>query len=69
MKDLSGSLWITDSRKTSSPYGTAFAHSSQFPENFDLSTLPNREQIFEFELKEVKDKGWQAENIKTVYQY
>jgi len=69
MKDLSGGLWITDSRKSSSPYGTAFAHSSQFPENFDLNNLPNREQIFEFELKEVKEKGWQAENIKTVYQY
>lgn len=69
MKDISGGLWITDSRKTSSPYGTAFAHSSQFPENFDLNSLPNREQIFEFELKEVKDKGWQAESIKTIYQY
>ena len=69
MKDISGGLWITDSRKSSSPYGTAFAHSSQFPENFDLKTLPNREQIFEFELHEVKDKGWQAENIRTIYQY
>jgi len=69
MKNIRGGLWITDSRKTSSPYGTAFAHSSQFPENFDLKTLPNREQIFEFELKEIKDKGWQAENIRTIYQY
>ncbi|MBN1327755.1 MAG: NYN domain-containing protein [Candidatus Cloacimonetes bacterium] len=69
MKDLSGKLWITDSRRTESPYATAFAHSSQFPENIDLAVLPNREQIFEFELKEVKDKGWQAENIKLIYHY
>ena len=69
MKDLRGRLWITDSRKTESPYGTAFAHNSQFPEDFDVATLPNREQIFEFELKEVKDKGWQAENIKLIHQY
>ena len=69
MKDLRGGLCITDSRKMESPYGTAFAHSTQFPENIDLTTLPNREQIFEFELKEVKDKGWQAEHIKTVYHY
>ncbi|MCK4653402.1 MAG: NYN domain-containing protein, partial [Candidatus Cloacimonetes bacterium] len=66
MKELSGGLWITDSRKTESPYDTAFAHSSHFPDKVDLSRLPNREMIFEFELKEVKDKGWQAENIKLV---
>lgn len=69
MKDLSGGLWITDSRKTESPYGTAFAHSSQFPDNFDFTKLPNREQIFEFELKPVKDKGMQAENIQLIYNY
>ncbi len=69
MKELTGRLWITDSRKTESPYGTAFVHSSQFPDDFDLSILPNREQIFEFELKEVKDKGWQAEKVKLIYHY
>lgn len=69
MKELTGRLWITDSRKTESPYGTAFVHSSQFPDGLDLSILPNREQIFEFELKEVKDKGWQAEKVKLIYHY
>jgi len=69
MKDLRGRLWITDSRKMESPYATAFAHSSQFPDSVDISTLPNREQIFEFDLKTVKDKGWQAENIRLIYQY
>ncbi len=69
MKDLSGGLWITDSRKIESPYQTAFAHNSQFPEHFDFSRLPNREMIFEFDLKPVKDKGVQAENIHLIYNY
>ena len=69
MKDISGGLWITDSRKSESPYDTAFFHSSQLPDNIDISTLPNREQIFEFELKKGKEKGWQTDNIKSVYHY
>ncbi len=66
MEDLSGSLWIRDTRKEESPYGTAFVHSSQFPEGIDVKKLPNRNMIFEFELKEIKDKGLQAENIKLL---
>ncbi|MDY6914743.1 MAG: NYN domain-containing protein [Candidatus Cloacimonadota bacterium] len=69
MKELSGGLWITDSRNIHSPYGTAFVHSSQLPDEIDPKELPNREQIFEFELKEVKEKGFQAENIKAIYHY
>ena len=66
MKNISGSLWIRDTRKEESPYGTAFVHSSQFPEGIDVKKLPNRNMIFEFELKEIKDKGLQAENIKLL---
>jgi uncharacterized LabA/DUF88 family protein len=63
MKEISAGLWITDSRKRESAYQTAFAHNSQFPEHLDLNRLPNREMIFEFELREVEGKGLQAENI------
>jgi uncharacterized LabA/DUF88 family protein len=66
MKELSGGLWITDSRKSESPYETAFVHNTQFPDKVDQTKLPNREMIFEFELKEVKEKGLQAENIKLL---
>ncbi len=66
MKKLSGSLWITDSRKSESPYETAFAHSSQFPKDYNISTLPNREQIFEFELKKDKEGRLNAENIRPI---
>jgi len=63
MKNISGSLWIRDTRKSESPYGTAFVHGSQFDDLIDTKKLPNRNMIFEFELKEIKDKGVQAENI------
>ncbi len=66
MKNISGSLWIRDTRKEESPYGTAFFHSSQLTEDIDVKKIPNRNMIFEFELKEIKDKGLQAENIKLL---
>ena len=66
MEDLGGALWIRDTRKEESPYGTAFFHSSQFTEEIDVKKLPNRNMIFEFELKKIKDKGLQAENIKLL---
>lgn len=68
MKNLSGGMWITDSRKNESPYGTCFVHFSQIPEEVDVNTLPNRERIFEFDLID-SDKGLQAINVKTVYHY
>ena len=70
VKDISGGLWITDSRKDESPYETAFFHGTSLPESVDKVNLPNREQIFEFELKQSdKDNGWVASNIKCVYHY
>jgi len=66
MKDLSGGLWITDSRKRESPYGTAFVHNTQFPESVDIKHLPNRDMMFEFELREVEGKGLQAEHVKLL---
>lgn len=66
---LSGGLWITDSRESESPFATAFVHKSNFPDNIKLNQLPNRRQIFEFDLVEHKDKGYQAENIKLIYEY
>ena len=68
IKEVSSGLWITDTRKHDSPFDTAFVHSSHLPDSIDVTLLPNREQIFEFELKKGKE-GWQAENIKVVYHY
>ncbi|VAV84518.1 hypothetical protein MNBD_DELTA01-1141 [hydrothermal vent metagenome] len=59
-------LWITDSRKSESPYNTAFIHDSAFNGSVERSSLPNRDQVFEFELTK-GDKGLQASNIVRVY--
>lgn len=61
-------LWITDTRREDSPFRTAFAHESSFPHGFDLSVLPSRDFIFEFDLAE-GEKGLLATNIKLVYRY
>ena len=55
-------LWITDTRRTDSPYGTAFAHESAFSSGVEISQLPSREFIFEFDLIQ-GEKGLQAANI------
>ncbi len=59
-------LWITDTRRADSPYGTAFAHESSFNGSTDLHNLPSRDLIFEFDLT-MGDKGMQASNITKVY--
>jgi cold shock CspA family protein len=61
----SDSLWITDSRDPDSPYKTVFAHISQFEDTIDMSILPNRDHIFEFDITQ-NDKGLVAENIVLV---
>jgi uncharacterized LabA/DUF88 family protein len=58
-------LWITDTRREDSPYGTAFVHESNFPRDVDIADLPSREMIFEFDLV-AGDRGLQATNITIV---
>jgi cold shock CspA family protein len=59
-------LWITDTRRPDSPYGTAFAHESSFNTSTDVHNLPSRDLIFEFDLA-MGEKGMQASNIMQVY--
>lgn len=59
-------LWLTDTRHKESPYATAFAHESAFDTATDVSHLPSRDLIFEFDLQQ-SEKGMQAVNIKKVY--
>jgi len=59
-------LWITDTRRQDSPYGTAFAHESAFAPGIDIGSLPSRELIFEFDLAQ-GDKGLQATNIVKIH--
>lgn len=66
IRSLGDGLWITDSRKRESPYKTAFFHKSNLLDSIDLSLLPNRDIIFEFELTP-SDKGNSATNIKLIH--
>ncbi len=59
-------LWITDTRRADSPYGTAFAHESSFDPSTDRNQLPSRDLIFEFDITQ-GDKGLQALNIVKIY--
>lgn len=63
--EIRSNLWVTDSRREDSPYETAFAHESHFPPNIDITGLPNRHQIFEFEL-ERSDRGIIATDIEVI---
>ena len=65
LKEISSSLWITDARKEDSPYNTVFVHGSHFPPSVELSLLPSRDYIFEFDIIE-SDRGLQATNIELV---
>ncbi|MFQ5465401.1 MAG: NYN domain-containing protein [Thermodesulfobacteriota bacterium] len=62
LKSIAPGLWITDTRKAESPYGTAFAHESNFNDSIDITQLPSRDLIFEFDLVQ-GEKGLQATNI------
>ena len=65
---FSDRLWITDSRDEESPYKTVFTHVSQFEEDLDISLLPSRDMIFEFDVVQ-NDKGLVAENIVRINGY
>ncbi len=58
-------LWITDTRREDSPYGTAFAHESAFDSSTDVKDLPSRDYIFEFDVAQ-GEKGPQATHIVRV---
>lgn len=65
LETINERVWITDSRHDKSPYKTAFAHISQFEDNFNTSYLPSRDLIFAIDLVK-NDKGLFAENIELV---
>ena len=68
LKDVSGSFWITDSRRPDSPYDSAFVHGTNMPGG-TKHLLPSHEHIFEFDLAEGRndETSSQATNVELVY--
>lgn len=64
IKNISASLWITDTRHPESPYGTVFFHDSNLPTSINPANLPSRSFVLEFELgKSDRGSGIQAIEI------
>jgi len=69
LKSSKEHLWITDTRHTDSPYQTAYFHASHIENTtlFDISELPDRSIIFEFDLtRSTRNEGLEARNIRFV---
>ncbi len=70
LRRISPDLWITDTRRPDSPYGTAFFHDSNLPSGVDPGQLPSRRLFFEFDLvrSERDEEKLQAVDIQLVAQ-
>lgn len=56
LKEIAADIWITDTSRPDSPYGTAFFHDSNLPPKVNPKDLPSYSHIFEFTLAESKSK-------------
>lgn len=62
MREIAQGLWNIDTRRAGSPYSSAFAHQSEFPDEIKVENLPSRDYIFEFTLFN-SDRGLQAKDL------
>ena len=70
-RELSARLWVTDTRQDDSPYSSAFVHISDLPRELDVSDLPSRDIVLEFDLEssEMERGGFVAKRCTVVYRY
>lgn len=68
LKAIAPDLWRTDTRVDDSPYRSVFFHDSQLPDTVQVSELPSRNVIFEFELSpaEGRENGLHAINMQLI---
>jgi len=69
LKTIRSNLWLTDTRRSDSPYETAYFHASNLESNvsFDILELPDRNIFFEFDIfRSTRTEGIEAKNIKMV---
>ncbi len=69
VRHIDPNLWVTDAREPDSPYESVFCHATELGEGVTADDLINRENIFEFCLKESeqKDGGLAAASVRLVY--
>ena len=68
IREISPNLWITDPREPDSPYASVFCHTNELAEGITADEMLNRDNIFEFYLKESDvDEGLKASNVRVVY--
>ncbi|MCB0262815.1 MAG: NYN domain-containing protein [Calditrichaeota bacterium] len=65
MKFMKENLWITDTRRSDSPYDSAFIHESDIGRQINTDLLPNHDTVFEFDIVKTKD-GLQAKNVEII---
>jgi len=70
-KRIDEHLWITDQRDPESPYETVFCHASELSDGITVDDMLNRENVFEFYLKESeqKDGGKAAILVRRVHEH
>ncbi|MEY2340609.1 NYN domain-containing protein [Acidithiobacillus sp. IBUN Pt1247-S3] len=70
-REVSGHLWVTDTRQDDSPYSSAFVHISDLPRELDVGDLPSRDIVLEFDLEpsEMERGGFVAKRCMVVYRY
>jgi hypothetical protein len=68
IREISPNLWITDPREPASPYESVFCHANELAEGIAADEMRNRDNIFEFYLKESEvDDGLTASNVRMIY--
>ncbi|MDM8529035.1 NYN domain-containing protein [Anaerolineales bacterium HSG24] len=68
LKKIDAGLWLTDTRRSSSPYGSVYFHdSSLLTRNFNFSSSTSQSYVFEFDLVESnRTEELEAVNIKPI---
>lgn len=66
LNSLEGNLWLTDTRDPQSPYRSVFFHEANLESPLDMSRLPSRDIILEFELTPSRKEELEARHIQVV---
>jgi len=60
-------IWITDTKRSDSPYGSVYFNDANLPEGVDVSALPSYNYIFEFDLTKSSHPKGKLEAVDIKY--